>query len=278
MPDAGMDAGMQARVAEMVEAYRAAKERLDFLDSNLWMGRPIQPGFCQRWDVEALQGYMSRYAIRGGIVSHSAGMFEDPTTTNEEVLAALADRPGLWAGLVLVPELPAGVSDWNAYLDQAVARKARLVRLFPATHRFSLDPWCSGPLLDAIARRRLILALWHMEVPWNAVRALLERYPELPILIEGRPQKILYHNRFFYPLLEQYGNFYLELHNLNMYLGIEDITARFGAEHLIFGSCLPVNDPNTSQMMVTAARIDEEHKTLIAHGNLQRLLGQVRVP
>jgi predicted TIM-barrel fold metal-dependent hydrolase len=152
------------------------------------------------------------------------------------------------------------------------------VRLYPASHRFTLARWCSGEMLDAIHVRRIPVALWHIEAGWEPIRMLCETYPNMPVIVEGRPQKIVYHNRFFYPLMKQYSNFYLELHNLNVYLGIEDMVARFGPGHLIYGSCLPFNDPNTSQMMVTAARIDLEAKQRIARGNLEDLLAKVRLP
>lgn len=266
------------RVARMAREYRAQRAALAFLDSNLWLGRPAVPGFRRQWDRESLLGSMERFAIRGGIASHNAAIGEDPYTANEEMMAQVEGQPRLWAGLVLVPELSAGWSGWDAYLDAAIARGARLVRLFPGSHRFSLDPWCSGDLLEAVHRRRLPVALWHIEAGWGAIRALCERYPEMPVIVEGRPQKILYHNRHFYPMLERYQNLSIELHNFNVYLGVEDICARFGAGRLIFGSCLPFNDPNTAQMMVTAARIDERSKALISHGNLEALLEGVRQP
>lgn len=268
----------QARVERLVAEYREQKKALRFLDSNLWVGRPMQPGFCFRWDLEALLGYMDRYAIEGGIVTHSAAAMEDPYATNEELLDWIADQERLWGGLVVTTELPRGYSTWGNYFDRAISRKARLVRLFPASHRFSLERWCSGALLDALHERRMLLAVWHIETGWNAIKMLCDTYPDLPILVEGRPQKIVYHNRFFYPLLERYPNLHLELHNLNVYLGIEDMVSRFGAEHLVFGSCLPFNDPNTAQMMVTAARIGELAKRQIAHSNLQNLLDRVIVP
>jgi predicted TIM-barrel fold metal-dependent hydrolase len=262
----------------MVQEYREQKRALRFLDSNLWVGRQAQPGFCQKWDVESLLEYMDRYAIEGGIATHSAAPMEDPYETNEELLDWIEDQDRLWGGLVVTTELPRGYSDWGDYLDHGLSRGARLVRLFPKSHRFSLARWCSGELLDAIHERRIPLALWHIETGWDAVKMLCDTYPSLPLLIEGRPQKIVYHNRFFYPLLERYANLHLELHNLNVYLGIEDMVERFGPEQLVFGSCMPLNDPNTSQMMVTAARIAHEAKHKIARGNLQRLLDGVVLP
>jgi hypothetical protein len=274
----GASAAATERAERLVADYREQKKALRFLDSNLWTGRPAHPGFCMKWGLDDLLGYMDRYAIEGGIVTHSAAPMEDPYAVNEELLGSIEGNERLWGGLVLTTELPSGYSTWGAYLDWALSRGARMARLFPLSHRFSLERWCSGALLDALHERRMLLAVWHIETGWEAIKKLCDTYPDLPILVEGRPQKIVYHNRFFYPLLERYPNFHLELHNLNVYLGIEDMVERFGAEHLVFGSCMPVNDPNTSQMMVTAARIDEQAKKQIAHGNLQGLLDRVVVP
>ncbi len=278
MYDVSVAPDTQARVGRLMTQYREQKKTLKFLDSNLWLGRPMQPGFCSRWELNALVGYMDRYAIEGGIVTHNAAVVEDPYAANEELLGQTEGNGRLLSGLVLTTDLPPGYANWGDYLDWALSKGARMVRLFPKSHRFSLESWCSGSLLDSVNERHMLLTVWHIEVGWGAVRMLCERYPELPVIVEGRPQKILYHNRFFYPLLEQYQNLYLELHNLNVYLGIEDIVRRFGAEHLIYGSCMPVNDPNTSQMMVTAARIDEEARRQIAHGNLESLLERIQMP
>lgn len=273
-PSTALDA--QARVQRLVNRYREQKRALEFLDSNLWLGRAVHPGFCPRWDLDALLSYMERYAIVGGIATHNAALSEDPYAANKELLDQIEGQERLWGGVVLTTELPSGYARWGDYLDWALSKGARLVRLFPKSHRFSLERWCSGALLDAVAERHMPLALWHIEAGWSAIKMLCETYPDLPMIVEGRPQKILYHNRLFYPLLERYQNLHLELHNLNVYLGIEDIVDRFGATHLVFGSCLPFNDPNTAQMMVTAARIGEEAKRRIAHGNLRSLLERMR--
>jgi predicted TIM-barrel fold metal-dependent hydrolase len=133
-------------------------------------------------------------------------------------------------------------------------------------------------LLQALADRRLPLSIWHTEVPWEEIRNLCQAYPELPVILEGTPLKILYYNRLLYPLLAQCPNLRLEIHNLVNYLGIEDITRRFGARRLVFGSFMPVCDPNAAMMQVTHARIGEEDKVKIARGNLMELLAGVQVP
>jgi predicted TIM-barrel fold metal-dependent hydrolase len=47
---------------------------------------------------------------------------------------------------------------------------------------------------------------------------------------------------------------------------------------LIFGSYLPVFDPNAALMQVTHARISDDDKALIAHRNLTELINGVQIP
>ncbi len=266
-----------AHVEAWAERYEREKRALSFFDCNLWLGRPSIPGFSTGFDLAHLLLRIERYAIASGIVSHFAAQMEAPHRVNDWLLGRLESCDSLWGGLVLTLDLPPGFATWDEYLGHALARKARLVRLFPKSHRFSLQPWCSGELLEALAGRRVPLALWHTEVSWEEVRGLCLAYPDLPVIMEGWPQKILYHNRCYYPLLAQHTNLYLELHNLNNYLGLEDIVRRFGAGQLLYGSHMPLCDPNAPQMMVTGARITDRDKASIAHGNMERLLSEVQI-
>ena len=51
-----------------------------------------------------------------------------------------------------------------------------------------------------------------------------------------------------------------------------------GARCMIFGSGLPVFDPNAALMQVTHARLSPEEKRLVARENLAELLAGVRQP
>jgi hypothetical protein len=265
----------------MVEGYRKAREQLQFLDCNMWIGRPtaspLVPRFVTEYNLASLQKWMERYRIRGGIVSHFASKDYDPVAGNEMLLNALAGT-NLWAGIVLVPEMFESEKVGNNYLADVVARGARLVRLFPLTHRFTLHAWCSGALLSALEAWHLPLTLWHTETSWDMIRSICISYPDLTVIIEGTPQKILYHTRFFYPLLGECPNLRLELHNFSLFLSVEDVVARFGANRLIYGSYMPIFDPNASMMQVTHARISVEEKRRIAHKNLAEMIAGVKEP
>jgi predicted TIM-barrel fold metal-dependent hydrolase len=266
---------MLDRIEAMAEAYRQARAQLTFLDSNLWIGRPRLPEFTAGFDIQTLRDRMARYGIAGGVVSHFAAIPYGAAWANEQTLKAAAGT-GLWAAITLMPEMFHAEDAGRSTVKDAIARGARLARVFPVSHNYTLRPWCSGALLQALADNRLPLVVWHTEVSWEEIRNICETHPTLTVIVEGTPKKILYHSRLYYALLERCPNLRLELHNLVNYLGVEDIVSRFGARRLIFGSYMPVFDPNAALMQVTHARIPADDKARIAHGNLAELIAGVQ--
>jgi len=75
-----------------------------------------------------------------------------------------------------------------------------------------------------------------------------------------------------YELMEARPNVYLETGLLHTYRSIEYISQRFGAERIIFGTGFRSNN---GAFIATLAHADAtpEQAALIAHGNLERLLG-----
>jgi hypothetical protein len=268
---------MSGRVTALMEDYRRERASLGFLDCNLWLGPPRSPEFARLpsgspgFGVPDLLQRMERYHITGGIVSHFAALTYGAAWANDLLLQSV-EGTSLWAGITLVPELFQDETEGRAYLNTAICRKARLVRLFPHSHNFTWRSWCTGALLGALSASELPLALWHSEVSWEDVRGLSETYPRLTLIIEGTPTKILYFNRLFYPLLAQHPNLRLEMHSLVSYLAVEDLVQNFGARRLIFGSYMPVYDPNATIMQITHARISPQDKALMARENLRELI------
>lgn len=263
------------RLAIMVRDYRAACRRLSFFDAAAWIGRPATPEFECRNTATAVLKLMQQVSIRRAIVTHTAAVDLDPVTGNELLFRAIRCHPALQGAVVLLPEGTGEMRPITQYLDRCLRRKARLVRLFPKLHNFSLAHWCSGTLLKALEERRVPLVIWHSETSWDQLRAIAQDYPALPIILEGTEgsgRKIMYYNRLYYPLMRECPNLYLSLHYIYNYLLIEDLVATFGAERLLFSSYLPRHDPNAALMKITHALIPERDKALIAGHNLERLL------
>jgi hypothetical protein len=175
-----------------------------------------------------------------------------------------------WTGLPLLPgedgPLP-GVG--------AVPEKVKAARIFPKTHNFPLAAWCIGGLCEWLASRRMPLFIWHTELDWKSMYELARAFPKLQIVVETQTQKILYHTRPLFALMRDCRNVRLELSNFAGQGFIEYAVREFGAERLIFGSFLPVNDPLVPMGMVLDAKISEAEKALIAGGNLRRIVNEV---
>ena len=151
-----------------------------------------------------------------------------------------------------------------------------MVKLFPKTHNFVLSDYCSGSLLKLLEEKRIPVTLWHMETSWNEIDRLCNTYPNLPIIIEGVGRKLLYDNRIFYPLLKKHKNLFLESHNLTNYLGLDDMVKKLGAEKIIFGTCLPKNDPEAALMPVVCGNFTLETEQMIARNNLLSLITKIK--
>jgi hypothetical protein len=268
---------MADKINELIEDYRQRRDALTFLDCNMWVGRTPAPDFFEDFTLPELQQKMQRYHIAGGVVSHFASVHYDVEWGNQQVID-LIQGTGLFAAICLLPDLFYAGGSGRHYLADLAANGARVVRLFPKTHTYALKSWSCGGMFEALSDMRIPVMLWHTEISWSEVHDLCAAYPELPIIVEGAPQKIMYHSRQYYPLLEKFSNFYLEMHNLIAYLSIDEMVKRFGAHPFVFGSNLPMWDPNVTMMGVTHARISQSEKEQLAYNNLRKLMDAVRLP
>jgi hypothetical protein len=267
---------MADRIQELIEDYRQKRDALSFFDCNMWIGRTPVPDFFEEFSFSELQQMIRRYNIAGGIVSHFASVYYDVEWGNQQ-LVELIKGTGLFAAICLLPDLFYTGRSGRHYLTDMINNGVRVVRLFPKTHTYAVKNWSCGGMLEVLADMRIPVMFWHTEISWSEVHDLCAAYPELPVIIEGAPQKIMYHSRQYYPLLEKFSNLYLEMHNLIAYLSIDEMVARFGAHPFLFGSNLPMWDPNVTMMSITHARISQLDKEQMAYSNLRNLINGVRM-
>lgn len=276
-------------VASLRRDYRDAVGALSFADVNAWVGEHPDPLAPSAPRLEELVAQARQAGIGELVLSRTDSLFIDPWEGNERLLGLLdaASDAALTAAICLTPDAtppdpairnpkseirnPAGV-----YLDTCIARGARLARLFPRSHGFSLAEWCCGELLAALEERRLPVMIRHTEAAWHDIHDLCAWHPRLPVIIDGSEQKLFYHNRVFEALLAAHPRLMLETGNLVHCLGLDALVSRFGAGRFLFGSGMPQRDPNTALAMVALAEIGDEERRQIAGANWRRLAGEVR--
>ena len=261
-------------VHEQIETYRQCKASLPWCDAHAWIGAGGENCLRRVTTLEQTAEILARHGIRQAIVAHVLARDADPTTGNRLLIEAIAPCDGLWGAAVLVPD-DASATEFHARLRGLIAGKVRMVRAFPRRHNWLLADWCAGPWLAVLEQLHVPLAVWHTETSWEEIAAVCQAHPQLPVIVEGPNRKLLYHNRVFYRLLEQFANFHLETHNLVGYLGVDDVVRRFGSRQLIFGTFFPRQDPNVPMMLVTHGELSPADQENIAHANMERLMESV---
>ena len=197
---------------------------------------------------------------------------QDGNAALARIQAALKSRwRAVWTGLPLLP-------DEAGPLPGPGAKAERLggVRIFPKTHGFPLTPWMLDSLCEWLTTHRLPLFIWHTELEWPLLHNLACAFPRLTIVIESQPQKILYHARPLFGLLQACANIRVETSNFVGQGCIEYVVRHWGPERLLFGTFLPAGDPLVPMGMLLDADIDEADKVLIAGENLRRLWSEIR--
>jgi len=264
------------KVERFIEKYNGEKKKISFFDSDCWLGNPFPPSLRKIPErAEGLLRVMDGCGIEKTVVSSSLALNYNVLYGNERLLGEIRESGRLYGAAVLLPGHTGELGDLSDYISFLISNRVVMMRLFPKAHNFVLSDYCAGTLLKLLEAKRIPVVLWHTQTSWDEVDRLCSIYPRLPIIIEGVGRKLLYDNRIFYPLLKKHKNLFLETHNLTNYLGLEDMVEQLGAEKLIFGTCMPKNDPEAALMPVVYGNFSLEKKKMIAGENLWSLIANI---
>lgn len=257
-----------------VKKYRNLAEGFRFFDSNLWLGPPEGFPLAQGMTIDELKKIMDESFITGGLISHWWGKTLSAQAGNDALIKAsssfLDKMYSIWTGLPLYPNDEDHLPGKGKPQDSL-----RGVRVFPKSHNYPLTKWVTGTLIDWLINHNIPLFIWHTELDWLQVHDIAKNYPELTVIIETQTKKIIYHARVIFPLMRECSNVLVETSNFVGQGYIEYAVKEFGAERLIFGSFLPINDPMVSIGMIIDSDITERDKRLIASENLLRIINGV---
>jgi hypothetical protein len=215
---------------------------------------------------------MKYFKIEEALVYHSVAREYSPMEGNEILMREIKDIATFHPCWVLCPHHTGLMSDAKTIISMMISRGVKAARLFPMNYDFSLVEWICGDLLSLLEEHRIPVFINIEETNWKEIYEVCNLHPYLPLIITevgAQPQ-------YIYPLFERFDNLYLEISCYLINRGIEDISQRFGAKRLIFGSGMPVRDPGSVLTTVRYSDVSEKGKNLIAGGNLRQLLESVR--
>ena len=212
-----------------------------------------------------LLAQMDRLGVSRSVVWHAGARDHHADTGNRQLLAEIAGEERL------VPAFGIGVDMlWTRnglkHLTEAVGSgRVRALRLFPASMRFNVAQ--IAPVIDAVATHKPVLFCDVRELPEPA--ALAERFPGLTIVIT---HSMWGHLPILLDAMRRYPNVHADISWLHSNGTIELLCRQFGAARVVFGLGGRAHQ-GASIAALLHAEISDAERELIAHGNLDRLLG-----
>jgi len=254
----------------------SAETELTFFDCNAFIGRPVTGILRPAPTAGDLLAEMDRNGIDRALVWHIAQHDYAPTVGNRMLAEQIAPHDrlvGCWTLLPMcLPEFPKPV-DLVAQMKDA---RIRGLRVFPESHRYLLRREVFGSMFDVMVERRIPLILSMARgTSWQAAYDLLAEVRDLVCIVSDHG--CWGADRWFRPLLDHYEHVYIDLSDYLLDGGIEALSADYGTSRLLYGSGFPAQYPGGMMMAIRHAEIDPADRQAIAAGNLDRLLGEVRL-
>jgi predicted TIM-barrel fold metal-dependent hydrolase len=223
---------------------------------------------------------MDRYGMAEALVYHASADGYGPEFGNtclKEEIMKVGRLHGCW---VVFPHHTGEMRTPRMLVEGMSAAGVRAARMFPARHRFLLSDWSANELLEAFSEHRFPLFLDYDRTHWaenvvdyNSVFRICKEFPALPVILvrEG-----IGSTRYIYALLERFDNLYIEISYYQTACGLEDISKKFSARHLLFGTGLPMYAAGPVISMLLYSGISPEERRMVGGNNLRRLLEAAR--
>lgn len=254
---------------------------LGFFDANCRLGLGEFTVSGAPTSVVQLTAEMGKRGIAEALVYHALASGYNPRVGNTSLAAEISGIRRLHGCWVVLPHYTDEMQPPSPLIEGALATGIRAMRMFPTRHRYLLSDWSANELLEKLDEHQLPLFLDYERAHWaetvvdySSVSRICSDFPNIPLILvrEG-----IGSSRYLYPLLEKFDNLHIEISYYQPPCGLEDISKKFGAKHLLFGTGLPTYEAGPVIAMLSCSEISLDEKRMVAGDNLRTLLKDVRI-
>jgi uncharacterized protein len=258
---------------------------MEFFDINCWIRREIIEKEIKENNPEYFFSLLSKNNIKRAVLTNTLSLTYDWDMGNNELLNfdELNQNKNIFFSFVLTPDAYHQYN-FSEYIKTAYQKKVRVFRIFPKSHLFYLNDYYMRKIFREMADMNfpLMLDLKELDITGNKyfaiddLRILLSENKKLPVILETSLKQCMF-NRFYFPLLEEFENLYLEVSGMLLMDQIEHYAAKFGSQRLVFGSNFPIMNPEVNTGRIESADIDKEARENIALKNVSRLMDKISI-
>lgn len=252
---------------------------MKFFDCNASFGTPMVPPLRYAETAQELLREMDHYGIAQALVHHARQREDSPVVGNSILLDEIEGIDRLHGTLAILPTQTGELGTAEAILNLIRGRRIRALWAFPAEHKYSMSRTALGDLYVLMTERKIPLFLNISEssgiAGWYLVEKILSDVPDLTLILTEHGS--WGQDRLFRPLVEKHENLYLDISRYELDGGIRDFVGKYGADRLLFGTAFPDWNPGGPLLTLMHADIADREREMIASGNLERILGRVRL-
>jgi predicted TIM-barrel fold metal-dependent hydrolase len=252
---------------------------MKFFDCNSSFGASMNPPIKYAETAQELLKEMDYYGISEALVHHSRQHDDSPDVGNAILLREIEGIDRLHGTFAILPTHTGELGTVETLLNNMKEKNVRSFWAFPAEHKYLMSRTALADLYDIMVERNIPLFISINESSgvsgWHLVDKILSDAPQLTLAVTEHGS--WGHDRFFRPLIEKYENLYLEISRYELDGGIRDFVRKYGADRLLFGTGFPNWNPGGPILTLTQADITNKEMEMIASGNLERILGRVRL-
>jgi len=251
----------------------------EFIDCNCMLGQWKKNVESCFYTADDLISFINKASISKCLVFGSLAKYSEIQTGNNILINAIKDNERLIPCAIAMPHHSGEFPHPKEFYRYLANNNIRAVRIFPTFHGVSLYTWLWNDLFTILESAKIPLFIdfslkhWSEEINWEQIKNICENFPLLPIILIRMSLKA---DRYIYYLMQNMKNLYIETSYYLVNNGIEKLVKSFGAEKLIFGTGIPVYNPNPSITMLNFSDINENERQMIAGGNLMKLLEEVK--
>jgi predicted TIM-barrel fold metal-dependent hydrolase len=258
---------------------------MEFFDINCWVNHEIIGKTLKENDPGYFFSILSRSDIKGAVLTNNLSLAYDWDTGNNHLLSfGKSDQnKNIFFSFILTPDVYHKYN-FSEYIRNAYKNKVRIFRIFPKSHLFYLNDYYMRKIFSEMAEANfpLMIDLKELDITGNKyfaiddLKILLGENRKLPVILETSLKQCMF-NRFYFPLLEEFENLYLETSGMLLMDQIEHYSEKFGSKRLIFGSNFPNSSPEVNTARIESAVIDKISKENIASKNISGLLDKINL-
>jgi predicted TIM-barrel fold metal-dependent hydrolase len=239
------------------------------IDTGVFLGHDptIELGLPQADLMARLRSFGARHAL----ATSFRGIYYDYREGNAETLASSRDSNGFIQPLATVN--PLSYDQNEAYFLQLKQDGFRVVGLFPQWQGWSWQSASAAAVMRGIAGVGLTALLSVVQPQDLAQAAELTGRSNCRAIIRWLGRGMYSAVADILALARQYPDLLFDVGGLSQAGIIEYLSARIGADRLVFGSSAPLAFEGSAYFSLYAARLTPEDRQAIEYGNMAALLG-----